>query len=90
MGLSGRVWRVDDWFRPVAPNGTVSSGRVVTPRDRLGMVVFLAFAALVVAGVFVTFDAGRAFAMSGGFLGIAVMQLLNLFRTRRVGFGTRP
>lgn len=85
----GRLWTIDDWFRPVAPNGTLSSGRVVTPRDRLGMVGFVAVAALVVAVAFVKFDASRAFAMSGGFMGIAVLQLVNLFRTRHVGFGIR-
>lgn len=83
------LWKVDDWFRPVAPDGSVTSGRVVTPRDRLGMVTFLAVALLAVAVVFVKTGAGRAFAISGGFMGFAVLQGVSLFRTRDVGFGIR-
>ena len=89
MSLRGRLWSVDDWVRPVAPNGRVSSGRTVTPRDRLGMLGFLVVAVLVVTTVLVRSDPGPALAMSGGFMGMAVLQVVNLYRTRAVGFGLR-
>ena len=53
------------------------------------MLAFLSIAALVVVAVFMQFDTGRAFAMSGGFLGMAILQIVKLLRTRDVGFGVR-
>jgi hypothetical protein len=66
-----------------------SAQRVVTPRDRLWMLVFLALGSLVVAVLFARFDTGRALAMSGGFIGVAAVQVVNLYRTRATGFGLR-
>lgn len=53
------------------------------------MLASLMIGALVVLCLFVWLDAGRAFAMSGGFMGVAAVQLVNLYRTRGTGFGLR-
>ena len=63
--------------------------RAVTPRDRLWMLAFIMIGALVVLGLFVRLDAGRALALSGGFMGVAAVQLVHLYRTRATGFGLR-
>lgn len=91
MATGGRAWRLDDWFRPVRRDGTMPSGqRAVTPRDRLWMLAFLVVGAVIVLVLFLRFDAGRAFAMSGGFIGVAAVQLVNLYRSRATGFGLGP
>lgn len=90
MSLRDRLWKVDDWFRPVAPDGTMRSRRrAVTPRDRLWMLLFLIVASLVVGALFLQLDAGRAMAMSSSFIGAAAVQLVNLYRTRSIGFSGR-
>jgi hypothetical protein len=63
--------------------------RAVTPRGRLWMLAFLLVGTGIVVAIFFRFDAGRAFAMSGGFIGIGLVHLVSLYRTRATGFVLR-
>jgi hypothetical protein len=90
MAFRDRLWRVDDWFRPVTADGTMPSRRkAVTPRDRVWMLTFLIAASLGMTALFLRVDAGRAFAMAGGLMGLSLVQVVNLYRTRSVGFRLR-
>ena len=90
MSVPGRLWRVDDWFRLVRPDGTIPTRprREVTPADRLRMLVFLALCLLVIAVLFLRYE-GRVVPLGGGFVGLAIGQAFTLYRTRSVGFGLR-
>jgi hypothetical protein len=50
------------------------------------MLSLLILASVVVTVLFLRADAGRAFAMSGGLIGLSLVQVVNLYRTRSVGF----
>ena len=81
--------RIDDWFRPVNADGTMSNGRrQVTPRDRRFMWGTVLLGLLALTAIFMRFDTGRAFAVSGGIIGVMLVQLFILGRTRGVGFST--
>lgn len=85
-----RGWRVDDWFRAVNADGTMPARRrPVTPRDRRFMLGTVVVGLLALTVIFLRFDVGRAFAISGGILGIVLVQLFSLARTRAVGFSAR-
>ncbi len=53
------------------------------------MVAFLLVASLVLGVLLLRLDTGRAFAMTGGVMGVALVQVVHLFRTREVGFSLR-
>ena len=82
--------RVDDWFRPVNADGTMAARRrPVTPRDRRFMLGYVLVGLLALAVVFLRFEPGRAFAISGGIIGMVLVQVVTLCRTRAAGFGAR-
>lgn len=91
MSVRGRLWGLDDWFRPVRPDGTIPArgSRQVTPRDRLGMLAFILIGALVIPALLLLFGVGPVMGLVGAIIGVAVGQAVNLYRTRHVGFGIR-
>jgi hypothetical protein len=89
VSVQRRMWRVDDWFRPVRPDGTPRPPRVPTVKDRK-----LSAGGLVVAVVLLVILAATTSANvvsvipRGGLLplGYAVAQVVFLVRTRHLGW----
>lgn len=89
MSAQRRMWRVDDWFRPVRSDGAPRARRVPTAMDRRLSLLGLALAAALLFVLAATTSA-RILAVipQGGLLplGYAMAQVVFLVRTRHLGW----
>lgn len=89
VSVQRRMWRVDDWFRPVQRDGTPRVPRVPTVRDRrfsAGLLV-VAVAALIILAATGSENVLSAIPRGGLVpLGYAVVQVVFLVRTRHLGW----